>query len=70
MTKTFFTFQYTESNQHPQSVCEQGIFAAHIQLAYILSFDEADGRLTMADNSWYILAEEDGENLSEILGAM
>lgn len=67
MSKTFFNFQYTESNQHQQSVCETGIFCAHVNIAYILSFDEADGRLTISDGSWYVLSEEDGEKLSEIL---
>lgn len=65
--KTFFTFQYLESNIRSAEECANGIYCAHLNINYIVTFDEGDGKVKLSDGTWFILTEKDGENLSEIL---
>jgi hypothetical protein len=63
---TIFSFQYTSSNDYSEEVIGNDVYCAHINIEFITSFNEANGRIIMKDNSWFVLTQESGESLSEL----
>lgn len=67
---SFFEFHYHESNAVPAEVCAAGYYVAVINIDEVSSFDCGTLKLTMKGEkqTWYILADDCGEELTELLG--